>query len=168
MAFVGLGSNLDSRYGSPRDTVQAAMTRIATWSAQPLHRSSLWQTDPIDCPPGSPQFINAVVGLVPAVDESPHSLLERLLALEQQFGRRRSGTVNAARSLDLDLISFGARTVADVKLRLPHPEAHRRGFVLLPLAEIAPDLRLAGQSRTVAELVAALPDSGPLVVKIDS
>ncbi len=167
-AYIGLGSNLESPAGTPGQTIEAALELIATWSAHPLQRSSLWCTEPIDCPPGSAPFINAVAGMVPMSDETPHSLLEKLLDLEVCFGRKRDGTLNAPRCLDLDLISFGWRQSADAELTLPHPLAHRRGFVLVPLAEIAPELRLPGQVRTVAELAMDLPTIAPLVVKIDT
>ncbi|MCB1670416.1 MAG: 2-amino-4-hydroxy-6-hydroxymethyldihydropteridine diphosphokinase [Gammaproteobacteria bacterium] len=166
-AYVGLGSNLPSRYGSPQQTVDAALERLASWSGLPLQRSSLWRTAPIDCPPGSPPFINAVAALWPAAHLTSHALLQRLLELELEFGRQRAGIPNAPRCLDLDLICFGDRQVADADLVLPHPLAHQRGFVMLPLAEIAPQLRLPGHRLTVSELAGRLAQSGPLIEKID-
>ncbi|HEV2392859.1 MAG TPA: 2-amino-4-hydroxy-6-hydroxymethyldihydropteridine diphosphokinase [Verrucomicrobiae bacterium] len=151
-AFIAIGSNL----GNPRQNVFEAIERLKQFSAGALLLSSLWETTPVDCPPGSPPFINAVVGLQPLPRENPESLLARLQKLERQFGRRRH-LPNAPRSLDLDLIAFGKETRATEQLNLPHPRAVQRRFVLQPLSEIAHRLVLPGQSKTVAQLLAALP-----------
>ncbi|MDW8309504.1 MAG: 2-amino-4-hydroxy-6-hydroxymethyldihydropteridine diphosphokinase [Verrucomicrobiales bacterium] len=152
LAFVALGSNL----GDAVQNVRAAIQRLAELSAAPVRVSSLWRTAPVDCPPGSPPFVNALVALTPRPGETPESLLLKLQALECEFGRVRSGARNAPRPLDLDLIAFGDETRCTAALTLPHPRAHLRRFVLQPLSEIAPDLVLPGQTRTVAELLAAL------------
>ena len=102
-------------------------------------------------------FLNAVVGLQPRKKETPESLLKKLLAIEKTFGRKPKTILNEPRSLDLDLIAFGEEQRRSVILTLPHPRAHERRFVLAPLTEIAPDLVLWGQTRTVKELLAALP-----------
>jgi len=149
LAFVALGSNL----GDSAAIIRRAIERLQDLSDQPLRRSSLWQTTPVDCPPGCPLFINAVVGLVPRSGETPESLLEKLQALEKQFGRRPKQARNAPRLLDLDLIAFGAQVRATPRLTLPHPRAHQRRFVLAPLAELAPALILPGQSRPVRQLL---------------
>lgn len=137
------------------------MERLRAFSTGPLPKSSFWQTTPVDCPPGSPPFVNAVVGLHPLPGETPESLLEKLQALEKEFGRQPKQVMNEARPLDLDLIAFGNETRNTHQLILPHPRAHERRFVLQPLSEIAPDLVLPGQAQTVAELLTALPpDAG--------
>jgi 2-amino-4-hydroxy-6-hydroxymethyldihydropteridine diphosphokinase len=133
------------------------MRRLQELSDAPLLRSSLWQTSPVDCPPGSPSFVNAVVGLRPRADETPESLLSRLQALEREFGRLPKEVLNEPRPLDMDLIAFGQETRATPGLTLPHPRAHLRRFVLQPLIEIAPDLILPGQTQSVAWLLAHLP-----------
>lgn len=153
LAFIALGSNL----GDSRELVLAAMQAVQRFSAQPLRRSSLWQTEPVDCPPGSPVFVNAVVGLVPRPDETPESLLAKLRDLEKEFGRQPKQVLNEPRPLDLDLIAFGNETRNTEQLALPHPRAHLRRFVLQPLSEIAPDLVLPGQTKTVAQLLEGLP-----------
>jgi 2-amino-4-hydroxy-6-hydroxymethyldihydropteridine diphosphokinase len=152
MAFVALGSNL----GDSKQNVLRAMERLQKFSARPLLKSSLRETTPVGCPPGSPNFINAVVGLVPLARETPGSLLEKLRGLEKEFGRQQSKIANAPRPLDLDLIAFGNERHATAALMLPHPRAHLRRFVLQPLAEIAPDYVLPGQTRTAAQLLAVL------------
>lgn len=150
--FIALGSNL----GDSVRLLTEAMTRLQSWSAEPLRRSSLWQSDPVDCPPDSPPFLNAVVGLSPLPGETPESLLEKLRQTEIEFGRRPKQVHNEARPLDLDIISFGEETRSSLALTLPHPRAHLRGFVLEPLAEIAPELILPGQAQSVAQLAQRL------------
>jgi 2-amino-4-hydroxy-6-hydroxymethyldihydropteridine diphosphokinase len=149
LAFIALGSNL----GDPTSNVRRAMARLREFSDEPLLESSLWQSTPVDCPPGSPPFINAVVGLRPRSGETPESLLEEIQLLERELGRQPKRMLNEARPLDLDLIVFGAETRTSSALTLPHPRAHLRRFVLAPLSEIAPDLVVPGQSRTVNELL---------------
>ena len=122
----------------------------------PLLRSSLWQTSPVDCPPGSPPFINAVAGLEPRPGDTPAALLRKLQELEKWFGRQAKKIINEPRLLDLDLIAFGSRTINSVELTLPHPRAHLRRFVLQPLSEIAPDFVLPGQRKTVRQLLRGL------------
>ena len=153
LAIVALGSNL----GDSRQIILDAMARLQNFSDQPILKSSLWQTSPVNCPPGSPNFVNAVVGLVPRAGETPESLLKKLHALEKEFGRRPRKILNEPRPLDLDLIAFGAETRNSPELILPHPRAHERRFVLQPLNEIAPDLILPGQGKTVSQLLAELP-----------
>ena len=152
LAWVGLGSNL----GDSRRILGEAATRIAGWSKSPLVRSSLWRSTPVDCPPGSPDFLNAVAGLAPVTDETPESLLAKLLELEQALGRRPKQLPNEPRPLDLDLLAFGHLTRATAPLTLPHPRAHLRRFVLAPWNEVAPELVLPGQVETVAGLLAGL------------
>jgi 2-amino-4-hydroxy-6-hydroxymethyldihydropteridine diphosphokinase len=132
------------------------MDQLETMSRQPLLRSSLWQTTPVDCPPGSPTFVNAVVALFPLPEETAASLLAKMLAMEKDFGRRPKQVLNEPRRLDLDLIVFGSEVSDRPELMLPHPRAHERRFVLQPLNEIAPNLILPGHRRTVAQLLAAL------------
>ena len=152
LAIVALGSNL----GDSRQILLDAMARLQEFSDQPILKSSLWQTSPVDCPPGSPMFVNAVVGLVPRKGETPESLLKKLQRLEKEFGRSEGDILNEPRLLDLDLVAFGMETRISPDLILPHPRALVRRFVLQPLSEIAPDLILPGQTQTVAELQAFL------------
>jgi 2-amino-4-hydroxy-6-hydroxymethyldihydropteridine diphosphokinase len=160
-AFVSLGSNL----GDSRQIVLDAIKQLQDFSDEPVLRSSLWQTSPVDCPPGSPNFVNAVVGLVPRKGETPESLLKKLRELEKEFGRSAKKVLNEPRSLDLDLIAFGDATRNTQHLTLPHPRAHWRRFVLQPLSEIAPELVLSGQWKTVSQLLAELP-AGETVTRL--
>jgi 2-amino-4-hydroxy-6-hydroxymethyldihydropteridine diphosphokinase len=152
---IALGSNL----GASEQILQEAMARLQEFSDQPLRCSSLWRTSPVGCPPGSPWFFNAVVVLAPREHETPEGLLARLLALEKEFGRGPTTVRNAPRPLDLDLIAFGRETRATRDLVLPHPRTHLRRFVLQPLAEIAAELVLPGQTEPVKSLLARLGDA---------
>ena len=152
LAFVALGSNL----GNSQKTIRDAIACLQNLSDEPVLKSSLWQTSPVNCPPGSPKFVNAIAGLLPRKGDTPELLLEMLRVLEVAFGRAPKKVLNEPRPLDLDLIAFGneARNTSD--LILPHPRAHLRKFVLEPLNEIAPDFVLAGQGRTVSQLLAEI------------
>jgi 2-amino-4-hydroxy-6-hydroxymethyldihydropteridine diphosphokinase len=161
LAFIALGSNL----GDSRKIILDAMARLQKLSAAPILKSSSWQTSPVDCPPDSPKFLNAMVALTPRAGETPESLLKNLQALEKELGRSPKKILNEPRPLDLDLIAFGKETRNLPDLILPHPRAHTRRFVLQPLCEIAPDLILPGQKQTVAQLLASLR-SDELCVKI--
>jgi len=134
-------------------TVREAMDRLQMFSDKPVVKSSLWETAPVDCPPGSPMFVNAVVGFVPRAGETPESLLDKLQDLEKESGRQPKKVMNESRPLDLDIIAFGNETRSTGRLVLPHPRAHLREFVLGPLAEIAPDLVLPGQTLSVRRLL---------------
>jgi len=153
LVIVALGANL----GDCRENIRRGMERLEDLTDEPLLKSSLWQTTPVDCPPGAPVFVNAVVGLRPRAGETPESLLTKLQALEKEFGRRPKKVLNEARPLDLDLIAFAGEVRHGDFLVLPHPRAHERRFVLQPLTEIWPDLTLPGQRKTAAELLEMLP-----------
>jgi 2-amino-4-hydroxy-6-hydroxymethyldihydropteridine diphosphokinase len=162
VAIIALGSNL----GNSRALVVRAMDRLQEFSSRPLLRSSLYETAPVACPPDSPRFINAIILLAPKTGETPESLLTKLQALEKEFGRQPRKVLNEPRPLDLDLIAFGAEVRASEQLTLPHPRAHLRRFVLLPLSELAPELVLPGQSKAVRELLAEL-DSSEAVIRLE-
>ena len=152
MVYVALGSNL----GDSKANVRNALGRLQGLSSVPVLASSLWRSTPVDCPPGSPEFINAVARLAPLLGDTPETLLANLQRLEKKFGRTPKKNLNEARPLDLDLIAFGTEVRSTPELILPHPRAHLRKFVLGPLAEIAPDLILPGQKKSVRELLANL------------
>ena len=154
LAIIALGSNL----GDSAKILRAALERLQTFSVEPLSISSLWKTVPVNCPPNSPAFVNAVTEFAPRKEETPESLFAKLQAIELEFGRAPKVVLNEPRSLDLDLIAFGSETCSTPSLTLPHPRAHLRRFVLAPLDEITPGLILPGQSRTVRELLASLPN----------
>lgn len=156
LAIVALGANLPGAAGSPAQTLVAVLPALQALSDAPLLVSDIIETDPVDCPPGSPRFANAVAVLAPLPDTDPVGLLQSLQQLEIRFGRRRKGVVNEARELDLDLISFGAVSMDTGFLQLPHPRARERYFVLQPLASIWPDYRFPADARTVSERLLTL------------
>lgn len=155
LAIISLGSNLGGKLGSVQLTSEAllrkALEALQALSSEPLVISSLYRTAPLDCPPDAPDFINAIALLQPYPETTAKALLQALHAIESRFGRSRDHTPNQPRSLDLDLISFGSEQRIEPDLVLPHPRAYQRLFVLLPLAEVAPAMKLPGQTITVAE-----------------
>ena len=136
LAFVGVGANLEHPAAQVERGVEALRTMPHTDVGA---RSSLYASAPVDAP--GPEYVNAVVALRTTLDAK--SLLHALHAIEARSGRRRSAR-NAPRTLDLDLLLYGDMRSDEAALRLPHPRLHQRAFVLHPLLEIAPDLRVPG------------------------
>lgn len=136
-AFVALGSNLRN----PVVQIKTALRELANLPHTRLVKtSSLYRTVPVGYD-NQPDFINAVAEI--ETNLTPHALLEALLALEDRHGRTRPFP-NAPRVLDLDLLLYDGSTMQTTTLTLPHPRMHTRGFVMLPLAEIAPQLDIPG------------------------
>ena len=155
-AYVALGANL----GDPATTVRAAFAALANLPESLVVRcSSLYRTAPVGITE-QPEFVNAVTEL--ATDLAPEALLDALLEIEQRFGRIRAER-NGPRTLDLDLLLYGDQFVDLPRLILPHPRLHLRAFVLQPLAEIAPDLKIPGRG-TVAAWLPAVANQG--IVKL--
>ncbi|MEE4382150.1 MAG: 2-amino-4-hydroxy-6-hydroxymethyldihydropteridine diphosphokinase [Pseudomonadales bacterium] len=153
--LVGLGANL----GDAAAALRTAAARLTELGGGPrrVRASSLWRSEPVDCPPGSPSFLNAAVAFPAPRGITPEALLGILKDLERHHGRRRDGVRNAPRTLDLDLLAFGPLRRDTAELVLPHPRATARAFVLAPCAEVAPDFPWPGTEGTVAGLLAALP-----------
>ncbi len=152
MILVALGANLPSPAGAPAVTLRAALDELARCGAVPAATSQFFVTAAWP-DTGEPPFVNAVARIETKLE--PNALLQLLHRIEDKFGRRR-GAPNASRTLDLDLIDYHGR-VEEGPPRLPHPRMDGRGFVLLPLAEVAPQWRHPVSGRMVAELIAALP-----------
>jgi 2-amino-4-hydroxy-6-hydroxymethyldihydropteridine diphosphokinase len=156
-ALIGLGANLASDLGSPTESIYLALLELGRLSLTEICASALYESEAIGCPPGSPNFINAVVAISLPRDHDAEVLLDLLQNIERDFGRAFNRQSNAPRSLDLDLLCFGSTVISSPRLDLPHPRATLRRFVLEPLAEIAPDLILPGQIVPVRELLDCLP-----------
>ncbi|MGB5464587.1 MAG: 2-amino-4-hydroxy-6-hydroxymethyldihydropteridine diphosphokinase [Sedimenticolaceae bacterium] len=136
-AFVGLGSNL----GKPVAQVREAMRELDELPhTRRISQSRLYHSSPLG-PAGQPPYVNAVAMLHTTLD--PGALLAGLHDIEQRHGRLRNERWGP-RTLDLDLLLYGDQQIETPRLRVPHPELHRRDFVLVPLFDIAPDLYLPG------------------------
>lgn len=145
-AFIGLGSNLGDRQA----TLEAALRRLI-----PLRVSRIVETEPWGVT-DQPRFLNAVAELDTGL--AAEALLDRLQELERELGRtpgRRWGP----RTLDLDLLLYGAESIQTPRLRVPHPEIARRRFVLQGLAELCPEGTLPGGRRNFRELLEDLPEA---------
>jgi 2-amino-4-hydroxy-6-hydroxymethyldihydropteridine diphosphokinase len=152
-AFIGLGGNL----GNVRQTLGAAIDRLAGHPGVALvGRSRLYRTPPWG-PVAQPDFLNAVIAVDTTLD--PHALLDVLLDTERAFGRVRDGERWGPRTLDLDLLVHGDAVIHDERLDLPHPRIAERAFVLLPLADLDPGYVIRGRG-TVANLLETLGTQG--------
>jgi len=138
IAYIGLGANLQSAGLTLAQTLhQAARALSATSGIHAVELSPLYRSTPVDA--HGPDYLNAVARLHTTLDAEP--LLDCLQAIEHAHGRTRPWR-NAPRTLDLDLLLLGDQTLHTERLTLPHPRMHERAFVLRPLQDLAPDLRL--------------------------
>jgi 2-amino-4-hydroxy-6-hydroxymethyldihydropteridine diphosphokinase len=152
--LISLGANLPCGDRTPRQTLTMAIDKIADLSDYPLVVSPVLETEPIDCPPGSPWYLNVLLALYPRADATPETMLASLQAMEAALGRVRSGARNEPRVIDLDLIAFGQERRKTSRLQLPHPRAGVRSFVLAPLLAIWPDYRFPDTDVSVREMLA--------------
>src|SRR6201993_2321322 len=153
---VALGSNLGDRLENIR-AARSAILRLSNVKP-PILSSAIYETEPADCEPGAPKFLNAVVEF--DYEGDPARLLEQLIRIEEALGRARDDVKNVSRTIDIDLLFCGDRNIEDQRLQLPHPRLHLRKFVLQPLADIHPEVILPGQTRTVRELLRELKEPG--------
>ncbi len=152
-AVLSIGSNLGDRAGRLQGAVSALED---TPEVTVVAVSSVYETEPLETPAGSDQFLNAVILIDTTL--TVHTLLDRAMAIEDAFERERS-VPGAPRTLDVDVIVVGDRIAADETLILPHPRAHERGFVLVPWLEIDPEGEIPGHG-FVADLISGVDTSG--------
>jgi 2-amino-4-hydroxy-6-hydroxymethyldihydropteridine diphosphokinase len=152
MILIALGANLPSHAGPPAATLRAALSQLAQSGAVPLALSPFYET-PAWPDPRDPKFVNAVARI--ETELAPEKLMELLQAVEAAFGRERA-VLNAPRTLDLDILDYDGRVEEGPPI-LPHPRIAGRAFVLIPLADVAPDWRDPVSGKAVADLLAALP-----------
>lgn len=177
MILIGVGANLPHpRYGPPRATCGAALASLAEAPGVAVAARSRWYRSAPVPAADQPWFVNAVVRVETALD--PAALMALLLATEQAFGRRR-GEPNAARTLDLDLLTYSELVTGESSIlapgtgqapavTLPHPRLHQRAFVLLPLRDVAPAWRHPVTGMDVKALIAALPPGQTAEVMADA
>jgi 2-amino-4-hydroxy-6-hydroxymethyldihydropteridine diphosphokinase len=155
IAYVGLGGNV----GAAERTLPAAIAALSGLpdtrlvQASRLYRTAAWGRE------DQAAFVNAVAEVETGLDA--RALLEALLGIERRFGRERAADGSdrwGPRTLDLDLLLFGEQVIDESGLRVPHPHLHERAFVLVPLLEIAPGLRIPGRGPARAELAAMATD----------
>jgi len=165
LAYLSLGSNLSlssnlvssnllkSNLGGREAQLREAQTRLSV-AGRIAAASSLYETEPVEYIE-QPWFLNYVVLLETTL--SPQELMSAILNIEEQMGRRRL-VKKGPRSIDIDILLFGAVVLKSDALTIPHPEMHRRRFVLEPLAEIAPEVVHPVLHKSIRELLAALPE----------
>jgi 2-amino-4-hydroxy-6-hydroxymethyldihydropteridine diphosphokinase len=154
MILIALGSNLSSHAGTSEETLQAVLATLEHKNILPVRVSRFYLT-PAWPNPNDPTYVNAVALVTTQLD--PSRLMTELHETEEQFGRKR-GARNAPRTVDLDLLDYDGRIVSGPPV-LPHPRLETRGFVLVPLADVAPDWKHPVSGRSVAELIAELPEA---------
>lgn len=162
--ILSLGSNLGDRAANIRNAL-VELSRID--GTKVTAKAKIYETEPVDVPK---EFSDALYLNSAAILETSLSADEISVAvheIEARLGRKRSG-YHAPRTIDIDIIAYGSETRNTPELKLPHPEAASRRFVLTPLCDICPDVILPGQTRTAAELLAALPPDGQRVVAFEA
>lgn len=153
-SVLAIGSNLGDRLGSLQGAVNSLADTPEVWLTAV---SPVYETEPVGAPEGSKNFLNAVILIDTTL--SAHTLLDRALAIEDAFGRERNGVRGEPRTLDVDLIVVGDRRANDDDLKLPHPQAHERAFVLAPWHDVEPDAEIPDFG-PVAKLLEQVGDQG--------
>ncbi len=149
IAFIGLGANL----GDPRRQLEKALARLAEAEEVEVQKVSTFYRSPPLGPPNQPDYVNAVAQVRTRL--SPEELVRLLLQIERELGRTR-GERWGPRLIDLDLLLYGEEEMTTSTLTLPHPEMAKRAFVLVPLAEVAPEAWHPSLRKNAAQLLAEL------------
>lgn len=156
MKLVALGANLSSWFGTPPQTLYAALKAMAARDIWPVQISRVWKTAPVPFVDGVPWYYNAVAAVETSL--SAHELLKALLSIEEEFGRVRT-VRNAPRLLDLDLITYDDDIITDgSELIVPHPRMQERAFVLMPMADLLDEWVHPQTGKSLDDLIAKIPD----------
>lgn len=163
---IGLGSNR----GDSKAAIEEAEDRLEKGGFTIFRRSSLYKSEPVDCEPGTPDFINAaVIGLWRG---EINDLLKLCKQIETAMGRPVKHSSRQSRIIDLDILMAGNEVYSDCKITIPHPQLTERLFVLKPLAEIAPEWNIPPKYKRVQEVLESLlrktPASEDKVCKTDN
>lgn len=156
-AYLSLGSNIGDRRANLRDAIER-LSSLGTVAAV----SSFYETEPVEVT-SQPWFLNCVIAL--DTQNTAEQLLQEILAVEQQMGRRR-GLDKGPRNIDIDILLFGDAVISLPNLDIPHPAMHRRRFVLIPLAEIAPEAQHPVLRKSLQRLLEELPKGEQEVRKV--
>lgn len=154
MAYIAFGSNLGDRWSN----IEQALESLAEISRGEMKVSSLWRSVPAGMEEDAGEFLNGAVRIRTSL--SPRELLAALQSIEEAIGRPREHGKNQARTMDLDIICIDDVVFESPDLVIPHPRARERNFVLIPLAEIEPELIMPGETETVSQLADGLPSTG--------
>ncbi len=161
-AGISLGSNLGESDLILQNTI-GQLQKLHMGDSSAFLVSSFYKTAPVNCPPESPDFLNAVVQLETSL--SSNQLIQVLQKLEAEAGRPLPRIKNSPRTLDLDLLYHGTSILTTDLLILPHPKILERDFVLKPLSEIAPNLTLPGWEKTAQKYLLNLENNLPIYLK---
>jgi 2-amino-4-hydroxy-6-hydroxymethyldihydropteridine diphosphokinase len=159
---LALGSNLGDRATNLRRGIELLMLRVT--QCRITAKGGVYETEPVDCATGTQAFLNTVIEIEAPC--TPQELHAHLAAIEAGLGRAVVREKNAPRTLDLDLLYAGDIVSDDPVLIIPHPRLHLRRFVLQPLADIRPDMKLPAHDRSIADLLAALQDDPSCVKRV--
>lgn len=156
MKIIALGANLPSSFGTPAETLKAAVKAIADKGIRIVAASNIWKTAPVPFDASQPWYHNGVVAV--DTDMGAHELLKTLLSIENDFGRVRT-VRNAPRLLDLDLIAYDEQIIPEgPDIIVPHPRMHERAFVLMPMGDITKSWIHPQSGAGIDEMLAAVPE----------
>ena len=153
-AYLSIGSNLGDRLAHLSDAIREL---DATEGIRVLGQAPVYETEPVGVPEAFRSLSYYNSALLVETTLSADDFSTAVHAAETRLGRTRDGVRNSPRVIDIDIIAFGELRSSRADLRLPHPEAASRRFVLQPIADLNPDLVLPGQERSVSQLLAELP-----------